>query len=140
MTSQRRYHAAIATQRQLQAAMSDELAATQRLRLETERLTRLLNDGVAATVNRWEPITPALIEAQAAIPSDGTLHRLDLDRASIAIRGEALDAGAALGALDAFAAFTGAAFTAPVSKSPDGADLFELRADRRPGNGGGAGE
>lgn len=139
MTGERRYRGAIATEQHLQAAMSDDLAATQRLRLETERLTRLLNEGVAATVNRWEAITPALIAAQAAIPADGTLHRLDLDRASVALRGETRDAGAALGALEASAAFTGAAFTAPVSKSPDGADLFELRADRKPTSGGGAG-
>ena len=139
-TGERRYQSAIAAQQWRQAQMSETLAETQRLRLETERLTRLLNEGVAATISHWEAITPALIEAQAAIPNDGTLHRLDLDRTSIALRGEAGNAGEALRSLEASAAFTGAAFTAPLSKSPDGADLFELRADRVSTNSGGASE
>ena len=61
----------------------------------------------------------------------------DLDRQSVSLRGETRDAGAALGALEASAAFTGAAFTAPVSKTPDGSDVFELRADRPAGRGAG---
>ncbi|MCB9838795.1 MAG: hypothetical protein H6813_05610 [Phycisphaeraceae bacterium] len=137
----RRYERATAAQTQRQRELADALDETQRLRLETERLTRLLNEGVAATINQWEAITPALIEAQAAIPPDGTLHRLDLDTSAIALRGEAGDAGAALTALEASDSFTDAAFTAPVSKSTDNTDLFELRADRdRRTSGGGAGE
>jgi len=139
-TGERRYERATAAQQQRQAELSDALAQTQRLRLETERLTRLLNEGVAKTFGQWEAITPALIEAHAAIPDDGTLHRLDLDRDSIALRGQAGSAGEALKTLEASAAFTGAAFTAPVSKSPNGDDFFELRADRTKTTGGGADE
>ncbi len=135
--SANRYEAGIEAERQQQQAMADDLAETQSLRLETERLTRLLNDGVAATVVDWRALTPALIEAQASIPADGSLHRLDLDRQSVSLRGETRDAGAALGALEASAAFTGAAFTAPVSKTPDGSDVFELRADRPASRGAG---
>jgi len=130
MTSENRYATGIEAERQRQQALADDLAQTQRLRLETERLTRLLNEGIAASVADWRAMTPALIEAHDAIPADGVLHRFDLDRASVSLRGETRDAGAALGALEASPAFTQAAFTAPVTKTPDGADVFELRAER----------
>jgi heme exporter protein D len=138
--SDRRHQGAIAKEQQRQAQLSDALAETQRLRLETERLTRLLNDGVVATVDQWEDITPTLIEVHAAISNGGTLHRLDLDRTSIAVRGETRDNGVALRALESSPAFTRAEFTAPVTTTTDGAYFIELRADRVSSGSGGASE
>ncbi len=140
VTGQSRYERAIAAEQGKQSQMTDDLDKVQRLRNETERLTRLYNEGYAATVRDWSSMAPALIEAQASLPEDGTIHRLSLDRESVAFRGQAGSSGAALRALEASGAFTSASYTAPISKSPDGDDLFELRADRTAPASGGADE
>jgi len=139
-TERHRFQQAVAQEQARQAQLADELAETQRLRLEAERLTRLVNDGVVATAEGWSSMLPALIEAQRALPENGALHRLELDGDSVELRGETASAGDALKALEASEAFTDASFTAPLSKSPDGADLFELRAKRAAGQSKGDGE
>ena len=116
-----------------QTALVEPFARVRDLRRDTERLTRLIDSAVTPATAGWASVLPAIAEAQAALPKDGFLYRIEIDAKGVTISGEAPDAPTILGRLEASPSLTAARRTGPLAPSPEpGLDIFEMRADRAP--------
>jgi|GEM_PF-2090776 len=116
---------------QRMSAIEDRVIHTQQLRTETERVDALLRNGVQATLAQWDSPMPILREVTAALGEEGFYYRIEVNGASVLLRGEAASADAFLQRLVGSRLFSAAEFLAPVSKSSiSGHDVFEIRAQR----------
>lgn len=114
-----------------QAALIEPYNKVRDLRRETERLVRLLDEGILTTTRTWRSTLPAIAEAQAALPEDGFLYRLQIDDRTVTISGEASDAPAMLQRLEDSPLLESARRTGPLQPSSiSGLDIFEMLANR----------
>lgn len=112
-----------------QVAMVDDFQSLRELRNRTEQRIKLVNEAVATATTGWRSTLPILAEAQAALPADGFLYRLEIDPQNVVISGEASDAPAVLQRLEESPLLTSARRTGPLMPSSEpGLDIFEMRA------------
>lgn len=80
-------------------------------------------------------VLPAVRAALAAVPEGAFVYRIEVDAATVTIKGEAKRAGDVLRALEESEEFKGARdLDTPVAVEERGLEMFNIRADREPTN------
>lgn len=120
-----------------QSALEPDVEAARALRGDAERLIRLIDNGVNGATRDWRSVMPAAIAAHRAMGEQGFVYRLDLTGSGLTLSGESPSASAVLERVEAGGELRSARHAAPVSKSSaTGMDVFEIRAERSPAQGG----
>ncbi len=112
-------------------AQRDEAEHARRVRDEAVTLAGRMRtiDSLRA---RWESVLPALAAAQAAVPGDGFLYRVEIDGGQVTLRGEASRASDVLRNLDQSPFMTSPRQIEAATGVPErDSEQFFLRAQRR---------
>jgi hypothetical protein len=124
---------AIDTLRDERTALQDRFEESRRIGDRIERLSALVETGVAGATRDWRSPLPALQDIAGAIQRPAFLYRVDVSARSVSLVGEADEVRAILQRLEESPTLTNVALTDTVLPSPsdDSLDVFSIRAERR---------
>ena len=113
--------------------MASELAHVQEARRDLEHYAAMIEQVRALDLGEPSHVLGDLVAAHQAVPLSAFVEQIDIQRASITLRGAAERAGDVLAGLEASTAFDSARDVSPPSplaSSLDNEEAFEIAAER----------